>query len=112
MVEKRYKRRAPEKPLDRSKASKIRYLEHAEDALCKCEDQSWVSVTTSESLVLYVLFLDFVFIPTCLAVRELRGTFRPSSSDPVAQEPHSGARRIGSGPSSEPPSDMIGDDHI
>ena len=36
-VEKCSERRALEKALDKSKASKIGNLEHAEDALCRCE---------------------------------------------------------------------------
>jgi hypothetical protein len=36
-VEKRFERRALEKALDKNKASKIGHLEHAEDALCRCE---------------------------------------------------------------------------
>jgi hypothetical protein len=36
-VEKRSERRALEKALDKNKASEIGYLEHAEDALCRCE---------------------------------------------------------------------------
>ncbi len=36
-VEKRSERRALEKALNKNKESEIGYLEHAEDALCRCE---------------------------------------------------------------------------
>ena len=52
------------------------------------------SVTTGESLVLYVLFLQIESLIPIIGVLRAKRVFPATCSGPAAQEPHYGARRI------------------